>query len=362
MEKHDLLTRCVSHGPAIKLAGLCFAISGLLALSTEAIASENYSATEWLQESVQNAMPAADILTLLEQTVGKDAASGLNPGPHQLRQGLYVTAIPDCSNIILRFDVNRGATTQRYRIADVPISDKLGSEFFEFVQAALTTAESVYSSDQYAQPWKLALNAESDSGGQLTITVQGDATAHFTLSWNFASPKRPIDSFIVPTAFGSKNPGTENINAVVHFPITLQEFEFLTNIYGVGQRYHDFPLYPHNWLHLTVTNGPANEYVTVHFDAITTNGQRVFVAQAPASLDVGGRFLNETITRMQEMLNEEAAKAGSSGPFETSFPYQDPEYGVVTAVVTGQQGVFEVAYNLQTATEYVQPGDQGDNH
>jgi hypothetical protein len=148
----------------------------------------------------------------------------------------------------------------------------------------------------------------------------------------------------------------------VHFPITLQEFQFLTNIYGVGQRYHDLPLYPHNWLHLTVTNGPTNDYVNVHFDAITTNGKRVFVAQAPASFSVGGRFLNETVTRMKEMLSDEAVKPGSSGEWETSFPYEDVEYGVVEAAVTGNHGKFDVAYHLQTATESVQPDGAGENY
>lgn len=336
-QRHQTSTRIIA-ALTRRTAVLCLAVGALLAFSVALTAAEKYSATEWLQEDVQNAMDSADILALLNQAVGTDASWGV---------------IPEGSNIILRFEVDRDGTKKRYIIAEVAISADLGNKFFEFVQAALTTAESVYSSDHYAQPWDLGLNAESETGGQLTVTVQGDATAHFALSWNFASPKRPIDSFIVPTAFGSKKAGTEHISAVVHFPITLQEFEFLTNIYGVGQRYHNFPLYPHNWLHLTVTNGPTNRYVIVHFDAITTSGKRVFVAQAPASIDVGGRFLNETITRMQEMLNEEAAKPGSSGPWETSFPYEDPEYGVVTAVVNGQHGFFEVAYDLQTATQYV---------
>lgn len=352
-QRHQTSTRIIA-ALTRRTAVLCLAVGALLAFSVALTAAEKYSATEWLQEDVQNAMDSADILALLNQAVGTDASWGVNPAiARRLREGLYLTAIPEGSNIILRFEVDRDGTKKRYIIAEVAISADLGNKFFEFVQAALTTAESVYSSDHYAQPWDLGLNAESETGGQLTVTVQGDATAHFALSWNFASPKRPIDSFIVPTAFGSKKAGTEHISAVVHFPITLQEFEFLTNIYGVGQRYHNFPLYPHNWLHLTVTNGPTNRYVIVHFDAITTSGKRVFVAQAPASIDVGGRFLNETITRMQEMLNEEAAKPGSSGPWETSFPYEDPEYGVVTAVVNGQHGFFEVAYDLQTATQYV---------
>ena len=69
---------------------------------------------------------------------------------------------------------------------------------------------------------------------------------------------------------------------------------------------------------LTVTVR-SNRVVDVHFDGITTNNQRLFVAEAPASTDVGGRFLDETLKRMQEMLNQEAAQPGSSGKWQTGF-------------------------------------------
>ena len=298
--------------------------------------------SEFLEQDIENGMASGDILALLDQTVGTAA----NPAnPLLLRQGLYVTAIPQRSNIILRFEVDRSDTKQRYTIAEVAISADLGSKFFEFVKAALRSAESIFSTDQFAQPWELGLDAESNSGGQVSVKIDGDATAHFTLSWEIASPERPIDSFIVPTAFGS---GTEHISVVVHFPTSLQDFAFLSTIYvgGVAQRFHDLPLYPHTWLHLTVTDGFTNRFVIVHFDAITTNGQRLFVAEAPASTDVGGRFLNETLTRMQE-------KPGSSGKWQTEFYYDDPDKGVVVVAVTGEHGGFDVAYHLETPTQNV---------
>jgi hypothetical protein len=328
----------------------------VLAYSGITVAREKQVASEFLEQDIENGMVSGDILALLSQTVGTAASSGANPAnAHPLRQGLYVTAIPQRSNIILRFEVDRSDTKQRYTIAEVAISADLGSKFFEFVKAALRSAESIFSTDQFAQPWELALDAESTSGGQVTLKVDGDATAHFTLSWEIASPKRPIDSFIVPTAFGSKKAGTEHISVVVHFPTSLQEFAFLSTIYvgGVAQRFHDLPLYPHTWLHLTVTNGSTNRFVIVHFDTIATNGQRLFVAEAPASTDVGGRFLDETLTRMQEMLNQEAAKPGSSGKWQTEFYYDDPDKGVVVVAVTGEHGVFDVAYHLETPTQNV---------
>jgi hypothetical protein len=285
-----------------------------------------------------------------DRTVG-EAALGKNPAVAVLlRAGLFITAIPRQENIILRFEVN-GANNQRYTIAEVAVSQKLGKEFFQFVQVALRDAAAVPASD--ARPWELTLNLQSDSGGTLALKVSGDASQNFTVSWDIASPERPLDSFTVPTAL--KKPGQEHISVVVDFSTSLQEFAFLQTIYlgGVEQRFHDLPLYPDSWLHLTVTNGTTNRYVNVHFDAIVESGERIFVAEAPASTDVGGRFLAETLARMQEMLNEETAKPGSSGKFVTEFYYDTSDEGVVVVEVTGVHGAFDVAYHLETPTETV---------
>jgi hypothetical protein len=334
-----------------------FALLLLLASAGAVSRAQEYSASEWLKESVQNEMPASDILALLNGTVA-GAGPGVKPvTAYPLRQGLYVTAIPRSRNIILRFELDRSSTGQHYRFAEVAITADLGKQFYDFVQAALATATSVFSSDQFEQSWELALTANSYSGGQLTVRVQGDASAHFTLIWELASPMRPISSFTVPTAFSkeddSEYPNTEYMSAVVHFPLTLDEFQFLSNIYGIGTRFNDFPLYPHNWVHLTVTNAATNDYVNVHFDAITTSGARVFIAEAPASIDVGSRFLDETFTRMQQTLN------GAPGKWTTQFPYQASHTGIVRPSVTGDSalvGVFDVAYQLQTSTQYVTRG------
>jgi hypothetical protein len=339
------------------------ALCAMLAFPSISVAQENYVASEFIEEDIQNGMSSADIVALLDQTVG--SAIRTNPAiAHPLRQGLYVTATAQRSNTILKFEVDRSDTKQRYTVAEVAISADLGSKFFEFAKAALASAESVFAAEHFAQPWEIDLTAESDSGGQITLKVEGDAAAHFTLSWEIASPKRPLDSFIVPTAFGSKKPGSEHINVVVHFPTSLEQFQFLSTIYvgGVAQRFQDLPLHPHTWLHLTVTNGSTDRFVNVHFDAITTEGQRLFVAEAPASTDVGGRFLSETLTRMQEMLSQEAAKPGSSGKWQTEFYYDSPDNGVVVVAVSGEQGLFDVAYQLATPTQNLKKhGKSADN-
>jgi hypothetical protein len=339
---------------SVRRFGLIIVLYTLVSFPSIAIAQENYTASEFIEENIQNQMSSADIIALLDRTVGN--VTGTSRALRQpLRQGLLVTAVPRASTVILRFEADRSDTHQRYTIAEVPISADLGNKFFELAKAALASAETVFAAEQFAQPWQVGLTADSDSGGQVTVTVEGDGMAHFALSWEIASPRRPLDNFVVPTAFGSKKPGSEHINIVVHFPTSLDQFQFLSTIYvgGVAQRFQDLPLHPHTWLHLTVTNGSTDRYVNVHFDAITTDGQRLFVAEAPASTDVGGRFLNETLTRMQEMLSQEAAKPGSSGKWETEFYYDSSEYGVVVVAVSGEQGRFDVAYELQTPAQNV---------
>lgn len=220
------------------------------------------------------------------------------------------------------------------------------------------TAEAVFATQHFAAPWELQLHAESPSGGAAVVKVTGDATAHFTLGWEFASPRRPIDSFIVPTAFADGKGGQEHLTATVHFPTTLETFtQFVDRAYGRGptERFTDFPLFPHLWLHLTVTAQDAtNRVVNVHFDALTTSDERLFVAEAPASTSVGGRFVEQTVTRMQEMLREEAVQPGSSRPWQTEFYYADPAKGVVVVEVQGEGGLFEIAYHLETTIRKVQ--------
>src|SRR4051794_40628475 len=53
-----------------RTSGLFLAAAALLALSSAASAIEKNPATEWLQENVQNAMQPAEILALLNDTVG----------------------------------------------------------------------------------------------------------------------------------------------------------------------------------------------------------------------------------------------------------------------------------------------------
>jgi hypothetical protein len=291
--------------------------------------------------------------------VGGTASSGTTPFTYQLRQGVFVTAIPQGPNLILRFTATRSDTAQPETITEVAISAALGRTFFTLVEAALETAEFIFSTRHFASPWALDLHAESQPGGEAIITVTGDETAQFTLAWEFSSPRRPIDSFTIPTAFSKSEAAKANMRGTVHFPVSVDDFiQFVNRAYGQNapERFTDFPLFPHTWLHLTVTAQDAtNRMVNVHFDAITPSGERRFVAEAPASTSVGGRFVDQTVTRMQEMLSEEAAHPGSSRPWQTEFYYDDSDTGVVVVAVKGERGLFDISYHLETSIQKVKP-------
>src|SRR5690348_15879628 len=90
--------------PFIKMLGAVIALAAVVSFPAYTIAQENYAASEFIEENIQNQMSSSDIVALLNQIVGN--VTGTNHAVGQpLRQGLLVTAIPKGSNIILRFEV-----------------------------------------------------------------------------------------------------------------------------------------------------------------------------------------------------------------------------------------------------------------
>src|SRR5262249_46380479 len=156
-----------------------------------------------------------------------------------------------------------------------------------------------------ASPWHIYLHAESVTGGTMGVDVAGDANANYTLSWKLDTPARQIDQWGAPAAFGPPGSpgGAGEGGGAGGLPVREPTFKFFVNQaygYNAPQRFNDFALVPHAWLRLTVTADSTGRVVNVHFDAITTSGARLFVAEAPASTDVGGRWFDETIARMEE--------------------------------------------------------------
>jgi hypothetical protein len=100
-------------------------------------------------------MASADMLRLLAATVGATAASDTQPKTQQLREGLFVTALPQGPHVLLRAEVTRTETGERETITEVALSAELGRTFITLVEAALTTAEAIFATQRFAAPWEL---------------------------------------------------------------------------------------------------------------------------------------------------------------------------------------------------------------
>src|SRR5882724_9652431 len=79
-------------------------------------------ASEFLEQAIEEERASADILSLLAQTVGATASANQPPITHQLRAGLFVTAIPQGAHVLLRVDVTREDTGERETITEVALS------------------------------------------------------------------------------------------------------------------------------------------------------------------------------------------------------------------------------------------------
>jgi hypothetical protein len=310
---------------------------------------------------IAETMPADAILALLHRTVGQGASSGSNPVElYALRSGIFVTASPVGPYLVLRFESDRGGQTERETTAEIAVPAALGQTFYEIVESALRTAQGIPTA--FLQPWELHLKAENPKGGEVVIQVEGDSDGKLRLGWEIGGPNRPIDGYRVPSAF--RGHSESQIGGTVHFPLRLQDFVgFVDRAYGrnAPDRFKNFQLFPHAWLRLTVTGDGqgedgADRIVFVHFDAITLLGKRLFVAEAPASTAVGARFFDETVVRMEEMLAEEGSQASSSRPWRTEFYYDSADTGTVIVVVNGEEGRFEVEYQVATSAQKVRHG------
>jgi hypothetical protein len=93
-------------------AWIVVALLAILALPVSARAGKN-TASEFLEQAIEEEMASSDILNLLTRNVGVIASSGTQPVTHQLRKGLFVTALPQGPNVLLRVEVTREDTEER---------------------------------------------------------------------------------------------------------------------------------------------------------------------------------------------------------------------------------------------------------
>lgn len=289
---------------------------------------------------------------------GEQAAAGAYLEGLDVGTGLTLSSAehPDAEGqVALTVDLETtGATPPTRTIAHVPASLTTGKTFIDAVDAALAQEASVRAEDPAdLAPWRIEYRARSANGGKVTVAAVGDPVEGNHLE---VAAQGPTTSLLPDQINEAATEGApyETVYGLVWFDVDRDQFDFFANrAYGISagksQNFKDFELVPHNWLRLTVTPELDQDRVSVGFDVVTTDGRRIPVAKAPASLVAGEQFM-QTVFRMAENTEaQEAAAPGSSTPWEVPFYYDDPDGGgVVEVIAQGEAGRTQIAYSIES--------------
>jgi hypothetical protein len=299
----------------------------------------------------------AELLAILDPIFGEAARTGAGHRDLALEPGLFLTVSPDGRTpeqaiVTMEMETVREDAVGRRIILEVPVSFTYGGVFISAARAALERATAVLAAGDAMRPYHLEYHVVSPMGGELTVQTDWAAGASSgVVRFITAAPRTSLVAGLVNTpAFGGAP--YEQLGGTVWFELSLDEFSFFSNrAYGISsgalQNFNDFRLQPHDWLRLTVTPRLEDEMVDVGFEVITPEGARVPFARAPASVVAGEQFQENVGRMVQNMLDAEAAEAGSARPFEVSFYYDDPEGGgVVSVIAQGRAGIFQIAYTV----------------
>jgi len=352
-----LVTACSSTtGEAVKDAGVDAPRASASGASTATDSTgESTESVEWVSYHQVIPFAGSDFHALASGLFGTDAQAGRFITKREVAPNIYLTgtadpSTPEQSRVSLTFD--DGTSTPR-TLALVPASFNVGNTFLATIDAAIATmqseeAQSPGSSESYLLQYQVV----SPKGGSFSFGVQGQ-TGTFSLVLDVSSPVTNLAPGKIGTAATRDTP-YDLVAGTVYFHLTKNDFDyFVDHAYGtaatIGQNFNDFELVPHNWLRLTVTPYLAQQYVDVGFKVLTTQGARVPVTNAPASIVAGTTFQAMVDRAMTTMDAQEAAKPGSSFPFQVPFYYNDPTGGgVVQVIVQGNQGIYVVAYAIQS--------------
>ena len=298
---------------------------------------------------------ASDFHALVSGLIGTAAQGGTFITNQEVSPGVYLSSIadpttPEQSRVSLTFD---DGTPTRRTLALVPASFDVGTTFLTTIDTAIATmqaeeAESAGSSESYLLQYQVT----SPQGGTFSLGVQG-VTGTFSLVLDVASPTTNLATNKIGTPISNDTP-YDTVAGTVYFHMTKDDFDyFVGHAYGtaaaVGENFSNFELVPHTWLRLTVTPHLTAKYVDVGFKVAATDGTLIPVSQAPASVLAGATFQALVDRSMTTMNTQEAAKAGSSSPFQIPFYYDDPNGGgVVQVIVQGTQGIYVVDYAVQS--------------
>ncbi len=317
---------------------------------------ESTESVEWVSFHTVIPFNGSDFHSLIAGLFGTDAQAGKFITNREVSPGVYLSSVadpstPEQSRVALTF--NDGTPTPR-TLALVPASFAVGSVFETTIDAAVGTmqaeeAQSPGSSESYLLQYQVT----SPKGGSFSFGVQGNLGV-FSLVLDVSSPTTNLAPGKIGTAATSNAP-YDSVAGTVYFHMTQDDFDyFVQHAYGtaatVGQNFSNFELVPHTWLRLTVTPHLEQKFVNVAFNVAPLNGgAQVPVTQSPASVLAGSTFQALVDHNMSTMSAQEAAKPGSSYPFQVPFYYDDPNGGgIVQVIVDGNQGVYVVDYAIQS--------------
>jgi len=308
---------------------------------------------EWVGFHAEVPWAATDFHGLVSGLVGADAQKGNFLPKTKVTEGIYLsssaeTATSAQSRVALTFDDGANQRT----LALVPASFAVGNVFVTAVDAALAKMQA----DNAAKPgsgeaFLLQYKVVSPMGGTFTLGVHADS-GNYSLVVDVASPPTNLAPGKIGTPVGSTDP-YDTVAGTVWFHLSKDDFDFFAgHAYGMdgtgAQNFDDFALDPHDWLHLTVEPHLSDQYVNVGFDVLGLDGSRTRVAKAPASVYAGGLFRAMVDRNMTTMAAQEAAKPGSSTPWQVPFFYNAPVGGgVVQVIAQGQGGTFVIAYAIE---------------
>lgn len=309
---------------------------------------------EFVGITVSRRADEAGFLEVVGPIFGEEARGGTLHTDFVLQDGLLLTVTPDertADQVVVTLAMQAPDAGDRRLVARLPVSLAYGQVFIDTVRAAMVETAL---DPEAMNSWHLEYTAVSANGGRLIIQAAFDEDSEVTqLSFETQNPRTSLVPGLVNTAALEGEP-FEKISGTVLFELSRDEFDFFSaraygTTSGAAQNFADFQLQPHRWLRLTVTPRLEDELVDVGFEVVTTDGRRLALARAPASLLAGEQFRENVFLMVDNMLAQEASEAGSSMPFAVPFHYDDPEGGgVVNVIAEGQGGVFRIAYAVES--------------
>ncbi len=314
----------------------------------------NSDPNEWVAFHTELPLPA-DYAKLADGLFGTDAQNGKFTDKYPVATGIFLSAIadpavPDQARVTLSFDDELGK--KHRNLAVVPVSFGIGKIFNATVAAAMAKMATDTEKKAGGDPFLLEYHVASTQGGGFMWAVRGDH-GKYTLIVESSSPRTSLVADRVGLAMQSAA-AWDWIAGTVWFNLQKDDFDFFVDhAYGAGatskQNFKDFQLVPHNWLRLTVEPHLDKQFVSVGFEVIANDGQRLALAKAPASILAGATFQALVDRNMGNMLDQEAKKAGSSQSWQVPFYYDHPDGGgVVRVVAAGVKGLFSVAYAVES--------------